>query len=271
MNDVSVHFTVDETEAGWIVWVKVTPCAESGLYPRRARFGLGATKGRRVILPRMRADSIASGSMTEDPAGKQDLAGDMAVRLGTHRAPALREIVVGLDEEAHGMLGEVQVAAASLAGAPAEYRAEARLEAGDENLTRGWVTKAASDGDEIAIEVRNSVVLDEQVLGILSFAGIDHNEVAWSMSRWMGMQPVVPGLRPFREVIAVAMPVTGLEITDELTSVLFESAPTGSWSRSWPPASTRRQRPRHSCRRGYGRSPGSKPSSSLPRKSQECP
>jgi hypothetical protein len=48
--------------------------------------------------------------MTDDAyASKEEPAG-LAVRLGTHRAPALREIVVGLDEEAHGMLGEVQVA-----------------------------------------------------------------------------------------------------------------------------------------------------------------
>ena len=105
------------------------------------------------------------------------------------------------------MVGEVQIAVRHVAGAPAEYRAEARLEAGTENLTRGWVTAAAVKGDEVAIEVRNSVVFDENVIGHLSIAGIDHNEVAWSMSRWMGMAPVVPGLRPFREVIAVAMPM----------------------------------------------------------------
>lgn len=87
---------------------------------------------------------------------------------------------------------------------------------GTENLTRGWVTVAAVEGDEVAIEVRNSVVFDESVIGHLSIAGIDHNEVAWSMSRWMGMTPVVPGLRPFREGIAVAMPIAGLDLAAEI-------------------------------------------------------
>jgi hypothetical protein len=114
------------------------------------------------------------------------------------------------------MVGEVQVAAAPLAGAPADYRAEARIEAGAENLTRGWVTTADPEGDEVAIEVRNSVVLDEHRIDVLSVAGIDHNEIAWSMSRWMGMAPVVPGLRSFREAIAVAMPLAGLELADEV-------------------------------------------------------
>lgn len=153
--------------------------------------------------------------MTDD-AGAKGEERDLAVRLGTHRAPALREIVVGLDEEAHGMLGEVQVAAAPLAGAPADYRAKARLEAGIDNLTQGWVTKADPEGDEVAIEVRNSVVFDETLIGQLSIAGIDHNEVAWSMSRWMGMTPMVPGLRPFAETIAVAMPLTGLDLAAEI-------------------------------------------------------
>jgi hypothetical protein len=153
--------------------------------------------------------------MTDASASGDDAAG-LAVRLGTHRAPALRQIVVGLDEDAHGMLGEVQVAAHPLADVPAEYRAEARLEAGPEDLTRGWVTAASIEGDEVAIEVRNSVVLVESVIGHLSIAGIDHNEVAWSLSRWMGMAPVVPGLRPFREVIAVAMPITGLDLAAEI-------------------------------------------------------
>jgi hypothetical protein len=110
------------------------------------------------------------------------------------------------------MLGEVQIGAAPLAGAPAEYRAEARLEAGSENLTRRWVTSAAVEGGEVAIEVRNRVPMTEQVIGHLSIAGIDHNEMAWSISRWMGMTPVVAGLRPFCELIAVAMPVTSLEM-----------------------------------------------------------
>jgi hypothetical protein len=151
--------------------------------------------------------------MTDAKEGEPE---GLAVRLATHRAPALREVVVGLDEEAHGMLGEVQVAAVPLAGVPAEYRAEARLEAGAENLTRGWVTKADPDGDEVAIEVRNSTPLTETLIGHLSIAGIDHNEVAWSMSRWMGMAAVVPGLRPFPETIAVAMPLTGLEVSSEI-------------------------------------------------------
>ena len=154
--------------------------------------------------------------MTDDASARAGEPVGLAVRLGTHRAPALREVVVGLDEEAHGMLGEVQVAAAPLAGAPAEYRAEARLEAGAENLTRGWVTKADPDGDEVAIEVRNSVVLSETLIGHLSIARTDHHEVAWSMSRWMGMAPVVPGLRPFPEAIAVAMPLVGLQVAAEV-------------------------------------------------------
>lgn len=140
----------------------------------------------------------------------------LGVRLGTHRAPALREVVVGLDEEEHGMLGEVQVDAAALAGAPADYRAEARLEAGDQDLTRGWVTRADIETSEVAIEVRNSVVMSEQVIGYLSFAGMSSDEMAWSMSHWMGMNPMVPGLRPFLETIAVAMPLTGLELSDEI-------------------------------------------------------
>src|SRR5439155_7451908 len=152
--------------------------------------------------------------MTDDAkAGEPD---GLGVRLGTHRATAVRDIVVGLDENGSGMLGEVQVAAALLAGAPADYRAEARLEAGPENLTRGWVTKADLDGDEVAIEVRNSVVFDEHRIAHLSIAGIDHNEVVWSLSRQMGMAPVVPGLRPFPEAIAVAMPVTGMDLAAEI-------------------------------------------------------
>lgn len=73
------------------------------------------------------------------------------------------------------MLGEVQVAVGPLAGVRADYRAEARLEADAENLTRGWVTKADVEGDEVAIEIRNSTVLTETLIGHLSIAGIDHN------------------------------------------------------------------------------------------------
>lgn len=138
------------------------------------------------------------------------------VRLGTHRARALREILVGLDEEQHGMYGEVQVEAAALAGAPAEYRAEARLEDGAENLTRGWVTKADIETGEVALEVRNSLLMTEQTVGYLSFGRMTGDEAAWSISQWMGATPHVPGLRPFPETIAIAMPVTGLEITDEI-------------------------------------------------------
>lgn len=43
-----------------------------------------------------------------DASACGDQAAGPAIRLGTHRAPALRQIVVGRDEEAHGMLGEVQ-------------------------------------------------------------------------------------------------------------------------------------------------------------------
>ncbi len=150
--------------------------------------------------------------MTDDAGSGEG----QAIRLGTHRAPALREVIVGLDDEAHGVVGEIQVAAASLTGAPVDYRAEARIEAGAENLTRGWVTTADLEGDEVSIEVRNSVVFDEHRIDVLSVVGIDHNEVAWSMSRWMGMAPVVPGLRPSLESIAVAMPLTGLELTAEI-------------------------------------------------------
>lgn len=154
--------------------------------------------------------------MTDDATARPGEVSGLTVRLGTHRAPALHEIVVGLDEEAHGMVGEVQVAAVPLAGKPADYRAGAELNAGTDNLTQGWVTKANPEGDVVAIEVRNNVVFDETLIGHLSIAGIDHNEIAWSMSRWMGMAPMVPGLRPFRETIAVAMPVTGLEVAGEV-------------------------------------------------------
>lgn len=138
------------------------------------------------------------------------------VRLGTHRAQALREIVVGLDEEEHGMYGEVQVEIRALAGAPAEYRAQARLEDGVEDLTRGWITKADLEADEVAIEVRNSTPLTEQVIGYLSIANLPGDETAWSISHWMGMTPHVPGLRPFREAVAVAMPVEGLDLAEDL-------------------------------------------------------
>jgi hypothetical protein len=138
------------------------------------------------------------------------------VRLGTHRAQAMREIVVGLDEEEHGMYGEVQVEIRALAGAPAEYRAQARLEDGVEDLTRGWITKADLEADEVAIEVRSSTPLTEQVIGYLSIANLPGDETAWSISHWMGMTPHVPGLRPVREAVAVAMPVEGLDLAEDL-------------------------------------------------------
>jgi hypothetical protein len=99
---------------------------------------------------------------------------------------------------------------------PADYRAEALLEAGTSNLTGGWVTKAEVDADEVALEVRNSLPLSEQVIGYLSIANLTGDEVALSMSHWIGMTPVVPGLRPVREVIVVAMPVEGLELADDI-------------------------------------------------------
>jgi hypothetical protein len=114
---------------------------------------------------------------------------DLGVRLGTHRTPALREIAVGLDEKEHGQLGEVQVSAAALAGVPADYRAEARLLVSEKHLTAGWVTTAKVELPEVAIEVRNRVILSEQVIGYLSFANMTGDEMAWSMAQWMGMTP----------------------------------------------------------------------------------
>jgi hypothetical protein len=141
---------------------------------------------------------------------------DLGVRLGTHRTPALREIAVGLDEKEHGQLGEVQVSAAALAGVPADYRAEARLLVSEKHLTAGWVTTAKVELPEVAIEVRNRVILSEQVIGYLSFANMTGDEMAWSMAQWMGMTPHVPGLRPITETIAVAMPITGLDLAGEI-------------------------------------------------------
>lgn len=112
------------------------------------------------------------------------------------------------------MVGEAHVAAVGLVGKAAEYRAEARLEAGDQNLGRGWVTKAGIDGDEVALEVRNTVVLTEQVFGELSIAGMPDTEMVWSMAKWTGLRPVVPELRPYAETIAVAMPIQGLDVQD---------------------------------------------------------
>lgn len=154
--------------------------------------------------------------MTDEASAQDGDPSGLGVRLGTHRSSALHDVVVGLDEEAHGMLGEVQIDATALAGAPAEYRAEARLEDGTSNLTRGWVTKADVEGSEVAVEVRNSPPLTEQMIGHLSTANLSGDEIAWSISHWMGMTPMVPGLRPVREMIAVAMPVEGLEFTDDI-------------------------------------------------------
>ncbi|MEW5992058.1 MAG: hypothetical protein AB1736_12030 [Chloroflexota bacterium] len=153
--------------------------------------------------------------MSKEPSDTRGEAG-FGVRLGTHRVRALHEITARLDMEEHGMRGEARVDATELIGVPADYRSEARLEAGNKNLTAGWVTSAIPDGTEVAIDVRNSVMLNEHVIGQLLTAGIDHNEVAWSMAMWFGANPVVPGLKPFRETIAVAMPVAGLELSDEI-------------------------------------------------------
>ena len=154
--------------------------------------------------------------MTDETRANDGEPRGLGIRLGTHRAPALGEVTVRLDEADHGMLGTVRIAAAALVGAPADYRAEALLEAGTSNLTGGWVTKAEVDADEVALEVRSSLPLSEQRIGYLSIANLTGDEMAWSMSHWIGMTPVVPGLRPVREVIAVAMPVEGLELTDDL-------------------------------------------------------
>jgi hypothetical protein len=148
-----------------------------------------------------------------DSAPQQDL----AVRLGTFRAPALREIAVGLDDARHGMVGEVRVEAAGLARQPAEYRPEARLEAGDQNLGRDWVTTAQVDGQEVAVEIRNTVILNEQVFRDLSVARMPDTELVWSMAKWTGLTPVVPGLRSYSESIAEAMPLQGLEVQDPYT------------------------------------------------------
>jgi len=140
----------------------------------------------------------------------------LGIRLGVHRAPALGEANVRLDEADHGMLGKVRIAVAALAGMPADYRAAARIEASTSTLTGGWVTEAEVDADEVALEVRNSLPLSEQRIGYLSIANLTTDEMAWSMSHWIGMTPVVPGLHPVREVIAVAMPVEGLELADDI-------------------------------------------------------
>ncbi|HLX33802.1 MAG TPA: hypothetical protein VKR30_01020 [Candidatus Limnocylindrales bacterium] len=138
------------------------------------------------------------------------------VRLATHRVRALREVEAHLDMDVHGMVGEARVDAADLVGVPADYRSGAQLEAGDQNLTRGWVSSARLEGTEISIQVGNSMMFDENILGQLSVARVDHNELAWSMAMWFGAEPVVPGLRPIRETIAVAMPIIGLELTEEI-------------------------------------------------------
>jgi hypothetical protein len=139
-----------------------------------------------------------------------------SVRLGTQRVHALNEITVRLDMDEHGMRGEARVAAAELGGLPADYRSEARLQVGDQTLTAGWVVSATPDGGDVFIDVRNSVMLYENVIGQLSIAGIDPNEMAWSMAMWFGARPVVPGVKPFRETIALAMPVAGLDLGEEI-------------------------------------------------------
>lgn len=152
---------------------------------------------------------MAGNEGSEPPRG-------LGIRLGTYRVAVAGGMTTAVDDEAHGVVGDVVVAAADVAGVPADYRAEARLEVEAFNQLRGWVTGAEVTGDQVAITLRNTTQFTENLIGHLSHAHMTDTELVWSMAHWFGLTPVVPGLMPRQEVILVVMPVTGFELAENL-------------------------------------------------------